>query len=450
MIKVRNMNMDPRNGFIPVTNIWCAHTMKESRAIPSIDPIAIKGIVGDSGQQDDGSGGLSSGAEESADMSAAERGRHTIAPVDVPVRAAQPLVENRPVLVDTKVVGPVFADDEHVVPGPALPVTPEPAAGALPGDDGIWLPVRTATPVDPDEAQADAVPAQLATGASARGEEATGATLTPATSPAANAQSEAVPTPAVPNPSVVSQPPVDGRPVDPATPHLPEPVSRPADAIRSAPVEQMKPVADRGLPGEPVPTVTSPQHASAAKTDPVETAAAQESVRLVDAGVPVVEPRSVRIGNAPLQVESSNPVTTSDPAAGTEAAPTNPTHVAAPAAPAQHSALAERVLQAVELQANQPPPRTMVVDIPEIEGLRLVVSVRAGAEVHVVPSSSSAAGDSVQPFLDELQGVLENRGFVMTGDGRRRGNNPNHDEQDEPTKAPRPRFQRPTDNDLRI
>ena len=108
-------------------------------------------------------------------------------------------------------------------------------------------------------------------------------------------------------------------------------------------------------------------------------------------------------------------------------------------------------MQAVELQANQPPPRTMVVDIPEIEGLRLVVSVRSG-EVHVVPATASTGTDGIQPFLDELRGVLESRGFVMTGDGRQRGRNP-HDEDDPvPPRAPRPTFRRAdrSDNDLRI
>ena len=120
----------------------------------------------------------------------------------------------------------------------------------------------------------------------------------------------------------------------------------------------------------------------------------------------------------------------------------------------QRSALAERVLRAVELQANQPPPRTMVVELPEVEGLRLIVSVRAGGQVHVVPTTGSAAPPSFEPFMDELSGVLADRGFVMTGDGRERGSNPRQEEQQQQPSSPmqRPSFRRPTpgDNDLRI
>jgi hypothetical protein len=130
----------------------------------------------------------------------------------------------------------------------------------------------------------------------------------------------------------------------------------------------------------------------------------------------------------------------------------SPTPVTTPVAPLQHSALAARVMQAVEMQANQPPPRTMVVDIPEIEGLRLVVSVRSGSEVHVVPASASTATQGLQPFLEELQLVLENRGFVMTGDDRRRNGQQQNQDEPAPARPARPNFRRaePTDNDLRI
>ena len=37
--KVVNVNTPPRNGFIPVKNMWCPQTMKERKPIASIDPI---------------------------------------------------------------------------------------------------------------------------------------------------------------------------------------------------------------------------------------------------------------------------------------------------------------------------------------------------------------------------------------------------------------------------
>jgi hypothetical protein len=179
-------------------------------------------------------------------------------------------------------------------------------------------------------------------------------------------------------------------------------------------------------------------------------------VKLADAEVRMARPTTVSVPESRVAVEPATapttgglPVSFGDPVPNADSVVTQ---VGTPAAPTQHTALAERVLQAVELQANQPPPRTMVVDIPEIEGLRLVVSVRAGAEVHVVPATASTAGDGVQQFFDELQGVLESRGFVMTGDGRRRGSNPQQDETQEAPTTPRSAFRRPapSDGDLRI
>ena len=47
MISVNNVKIDPRNGFIPVTNIWCAHTTNDRIVIKSIDPtIALYPKIG--------------------------------------------------------------------------------------------------------------------------------------------------------------------------------------------------------------------------------------------------------------------------------------------------------------------------------------------------------------------------------------------------------------------
>ena len=36
--KVNNTKIEPKNGFNPVTNIWCAQTKKAKIAIPNIEP----------------------------------------------------------------------------------------------------------------------------------------------------------------------------------------------------------------------------------------------------------------------------------------------------------------------------------------------------------------------------------------------------------------------------
>ena len=264
-------------------------------------------------------------------------------------------------------------------------------------------------------------------------------------------------------------------PPDPA-----EPVAAPARPAPTIPVaaEPAPPVVIdrgpivekpyRGLPIDPAPTSIGRSDATpAATSSSVPTAPTPPRpdvqndtappVRVDSGGIQMPADTAAPIRESVVRVDSAAPTAQSTPnhVVVAESSP-QPTAVAtpisAPAAPIQHSALAERVMQAVELQANQPPPRTMLVDIPEIEGLRLVVSVRSGAEVHVVPATASTATGGVQPFLEELQGVLENRGFVMTGDDRgRRGQRQNQDEPVPPRPA-RPSFRRAerTDNDLRI
>src|SRR6266487_1494879 len=45
--KVSNTNIDPRNGFNPVTNMWCAQTRKDNMAIANKEPtIAIYPNIG--------------------------------------------------------------------------------------------------------------------------------------------------------------------------------------------------------------------------------------------------------------------------------------------------------------------------------------------------------------------------------------------------------------------
>jgi hypothetical protein len=230
-------------------------------------------------------------------------------------------------------------------------------------------------------------------------------------------------------------------------------VRKPADPIEGPglPV-QPTPSFDRPDATEPAPTpvLTPPKAVAEPRVDLNRDA----TVRIREAGTQVAGNATVPVADTGVAVETPVvPMPAGTPLVQTAqplAAPVADT--SAPALPMQSSALAERVMQAVELQANQPPPRTMVVDIPEIEGLRLVVSVRSGAEVHVVQSTSSTSSDSLQSFMDELQGVLADRGFVMTGDGRRRGSNPYLDERPEPQRAQRPTFRRPqpSDNDLRI
>lgn len=250
----------------------------------------------------------------------------------------------------------------------------------------------------------------------------------------------------------------------------PEPAEPPRSVI---------PAADNAKAGAdmPVPRVTAPAE-TAEPTVVAEIAKGSTGSTTVAPPTQTTEPRIDLAPEVPVQVDMPSRAVTvvaadvsTDAAASVVAdggpanapvsfsAPsTSPAPIANPDSPAeppaaQTSALAERVLQAVDLQRTQPPPRSMVVDIPEIEGLRLVVSVRTGGQVSVTQAGGANA-DAFTPFAEDLSRVLSQRGFVMNGDDRRHSHNPHTDEERAPFRAPRRNSRRPVqprrDNDLRI
>ena len=204
-----------------------------------------------------------------------------------------------------------------------------------------------------------------------------------------------------------------------------------------------------------MPTNTSPVAPSATGAPQRVELAPDRPVQLDAAPVPTVldrppvtaEPATSPVAE-PLPVESGPGLGTVQTAGSAPAA----SSAAADGIQPQASALAERVMQAIDLQRTQPPPRSMVVDIPELEGLRLVVSVRSAGHVSVTPAGNTANPDAFAPFATDLSRVLAERGFVMNGDSRRQGYNPYSEEEAPPAPRRSTGFRRPTpvDNDLRI
>ncbi len=466
------------------------------RMIPQLDPGAIQQLGHNSGdQQGDETSDLlaGNGSGEPGKGGHAPVGRYVGVPIDASTRLAEPIVGSRPPFIDAGYVDPVFDGEVAVRPptiGDATPGPVDVGSDPVAADDGIWEPVLTSAP-EPAAPVVDADLGQVAVTSGLPTENPTPPTKTVA-APTIEATA-ADPVLVAADPVAIDPP---GRrepgPVGPVKPELPvagDPISsapapHPTDPVSAEPIRSVGPIDpkskpvvrgdDRSLPTQPAPTrePTSAGIPSVTNVgpDPVATTATPPAtarpqtdptpaspIRLEQAEVKIDGNRSVSLGDTPVSLESGRAATPNVVTPSSfDATPVQATPVTdlgsptAPAAPTAHSALAERVLNAVELQANQPPPRTMVVDIPEIEGLRLVVSVRGGAEVHVVQSSASSAVNGLQPFLEELQGVLEGRGFVMTGDGRRRNNNPQQDEEQERPRSGRPTFRRQADNDLRI
>ncbi len=129
----------------------------------------------------------------------------------------------------------------------------------------------------------------------------------------------------------------------------------------------------------------------------------------------------------------------SNEATSSTTATANPTTGPMAQAP-QQSALIDRVLNAVELQQHLPPPRAISVEIPEMEGLRLLVTMRMDGTVHVASSSSTQGpnSESVTPLLQAVNEALTERGFDMSADtGGRQGASEEPDEAPQRRRAPR-------------
>jgi hypothetical protein len=244
--------------------------------------------------------------------------------------------------------------------------------------------------------------------------------------------------------------PLEAAPVVPVTPGIPpqpaptggssDPAgvapSQPTDPIQADPAP-VRPTTDRNLPVTPAPTSSRDINDAPAIAPPTTPAAS--------VATEVAASVAVDTGNVDGPVVAA-------PLFAADSPPTSFNQGASNTLTAQASALAERVMQALDLQRTQPPPRSMVVDIPEIEGLRLVVSVGTSGQVHVGSANGSPSLEALSPFMDDLSRVLAERGFSMSGDGQRRGRNPHPTEEDVPFRLRRPTFQRAsrTDTDLRI
>ncbi len=146
-------------------------------------------------------------------------------------------------------------------------------------------------------------------------------------------------------------------------------------------------------------------------------------------------------GNEPVIRFDISPAATTH---STEAQPGVRAQGAATPAPSVVPPMAvERVMRIVELQATAPPPRMAVVEIPELDGLRIMVSITDRGAVSVTALGGLA--DSVQaPFMQSVATALETQGFLL--DERNRGRSeeqPQHPhrerpDRDQPRRRPRP------------
>ena len=97
--------------------------------------------------------------------------------------------------------------------------------------------------------------------------------------------------------------------------------------------------------------------------------------------------------------------------------PADPAGAIAAAAPVQPSSEAvERVVQAVRLLQEGPPPTSVMVEMPDLGGLRIGVSLRGDAVHLAVPTGAVSQFGS---WLNELVDALNRHGFEFAGYGER-------------------------------
>lgn len=86
---------------------------------------------------------------------------------------------------------------------------------------------------------------------------------------------------------------------------------------------------------------------------------------------------------------------------------------------------ARRILGVVERLQHAPPPRQVVVELPDLDGLRVLVEAR-GTSVHVVVLHGPTQGGQLDALARELAAGLSARGFDLAGfsGGRDRGPDP--------------------------
>jgi hypothetical protein len=110
------------------------------------------------------------------------------------------------------------------------------------------------------------------------------------------------------------------------------------------------------------------------------------------------------------------------------------------AAPATAREAVERVLEVVQRIRDQAPPRQVVVELPEMDGLRVLVETRAST-VHVRPVGGDPSGVWYEALVRDLGPGLAARGFDLAGDpsggGPFRGR-PGAEDQWTPVASPSP------------
>jgi hypothetical protein len=236
-----------------------------------------------------------------------------------------------------------------------------------------------------------------------------------------------------------------------------------ARATASAAFEQAATANDAmgPTPATPMPEMAAAAHETAVPAEAVSPASAasaptagsgahsgdlrSEGLRQVDGVVDL--PRAARDG-AGSHDSIAESATETRPAPGPAApAPAGP----GPAAPGRGatSGLVDRIVGVVDMLQNQPPPRSFIIEVPQLDGAQIRVALRPDGSVHL-GLVGERPGDLAMPVVTAARAALHDRGFDLGPDDRGRRQRHVEDDAAELFAAGRRRTTRPVDSGLRI
>jgi hypothetical protein len=248
--------------------------------------------------------------------------------------------------------------------------------------------------------------------------------------------------------TVEDVPTVDAVAVEIAADVADDGVTVPTDVVGGEPAEG----ADLPVPAPATPTSGSSRPDTAAAAVPPSGGAAAPGATATATATATTAEVATATAEAPTpRADATAPVDAAEPVAptpATTAAAATADVAAADAGTEPGSAVARmvaRVMDALDLLQNAPPPRRMTVDLPDVDGLRLHVALR-GTEVSVTVLAGGTQGDAAGWGRD-LTTALAARGFSLggfdggAGEGRQRAPHEQPDEVPVPTatgRRPRP------------
>jgi hypothetical protein len=74
----------------------------------------------------------------------------------------------------------------------------------------------------------------------------------------------------------------------------------------------------------------------------------------------------------------------------------------------------QRVLDVVQRLADAPPPRQMVVELPQMDGLRVMVEARGTTVVLQPVGADASASRAFESLASDVAGALNARGFDVS------------------------------------